>query len=144
MVHFEVTADTFANILDGGRIDMTRGIFSSNVSDGLGGALEITGSTGTAMVSNTQFLGNDAEYGGGMHVAGSPNLNFRASKLVATGNSAALDGGGIDFSGDANLELLNPQIRSNVAGNRGGGVDGIPGTLPGVTGNFAPTGPNIG
>jgi predicted outer membrane repeat protein len=96
-----------------GTLDIANSSFTNNQSD-YGGAIK---SSGSAVISNSQFTDNSVTQNGGA-IANGGNLILTAGTF--SDNTASNKGGGIFNAGG--LELVNSTFEGNSAGSFGGGI----------------------
>ncbi|MCA9285107.1 MAG: hypothetical protein KDA22_07840 [Phycisphaerales bacterium] len=118
---------------------------SGNIADNWGGGLAVF--DGAVDATDTAFLANEADYGGGVYAVGGAELSFVA--CTAIGNHAIATVGGIG-SVDSSLLLLGCTIEANTSttigglGVSGGEVAAIGCTIADNLGNFAGGGMGLG
>ena len=94
----------------------TLGRADGNTAYDAGGAFLTTG--GAVWLDGVELYGNSAQYGAGVHVDGSPQVDL--IRVIAHGNEAEEDGGAFSLT-DAHSQLTSCIITENVA-RRGGGL----------------------
>jgi len=129
----------------GGAFSITASKITGNSCINGGGGLYVNGSS-SATVKNTTVAGNNAGlYGGGMNIAFVTGFHVSGGSFV--GNSAGTNGGGIYVGQVAPGSILGVTISGNTAVAAGGGVydanSSVTLQVAKVTGNSAPTGPDI-
>lgn len=103
-----------------------------NSSSGVGGGINFVGS-GWLRVSSTTITNNQAGYGGGINFHGTGGGSDIAEleigyETLITSNTANTSGGGIRIEGDAQLNILEPQVMigfNEAVGGFGGGIEVI-------------------
>ncbi|MBU0678408.1 MAG: hypothetical protein KJ626_09840 [Verrucomicrobia bacterium] len=99
----------------------TNTVFLQNqagLTSGRGGAIYMSGGTGTSRLQGVTMLANSAVYGGGIY-ASSTVCEIR--DVTAYDNEAIIDGGGI-YSVGGSLSIRHAQVRGNHSLNNGGGI----------------------
>jgi hypothetical protein len=81
--------------------------------------------SGTLNVTNSTFVSNESDAGGGIYNNTGSTLTVTSSSFVS--NTAAAEGGGI--GNDGTLNVTNSTFTGNTAGNGGGGIFTYRGTL---------------
>ena len=88
--------------------------------------------TGTATLTNSQIIDNQAWKGGGVRIGHDGNAEFFANNVLISGNSA-VDGGGVYIEGSTtgislvkywagHFHANEVEIKGNKASNKGGGI----------------------
>ena len=106
-------------ILNAGELIVSNSTFSANLAPG-GGGITNRGTSGTATVSNSSFIGNRSWYGsgGGGILNSGGTLSVGNSTFVS--NGAADQGGGIHNLGGT-VTVSNSTLAGNSATDEGGG-----------------------
>lgn len=110
-----------------GSIDISSSVFSSNTSEGNGGALYLAGNTNADLlwnVSGSAFSGNSAAYGGAIYALYATGCG---TDSCFSSNSAAAAGGALWTFAAA--ELVDLSFSHNSAGAEGGAVFHLGGLL---------------
>lgn len=128
--------------------------FIGNKAESHGGAVCLVNAG--AMLRKSTFSGNEGRYGGALNIQASDKITtidncvFENNNAVGTnangggidistavvriknssfdGNTAVARGGGIAIHGVANVDIINSEILSNVAGTYGGGIGALTGS----------------
>jgi predicted outer membrane repeat protein len=127
-----------------GPVSIISSKITGNESTGGGGGLSIAGAS-SLTVTNCTVTGNTGPRAGGIGMYFVESFHISGGSV--TGNSAATYAGGIECYTSTG-SILGTTISGNAAGTKGGGVwDNSSGTvtlqIAKVTGNTAPTGPNV-
>lgn len=109
--------------------------------------LFISGPSALVKLGNLELAGGQAIGGMGGALTATNASQVEISSCTLASNSAALSGGAILIAGNAHVTLVNSEVSSNVAGQRGGGIHALDGTLhmdgSTVSGNSAGIGAGI-
>ena len=132
-----------------GTLSLDEGVVvSGNHARNLGGGVYISGGDSNFFLLDAEISGNSAKNGGGLAQDNSGYLYIWDGNI--SGNTATNNGGGVWYGGGtySAISLTGGEITGNTAEVKGGGIYINGGTFsPGyvtVTGNTAPTYPNIG
>ena len=109
--------------------------------------LNITGPAALVKLGNLDLAGGQAVGGMGGAITTSNASQLEISSCTLTSNSAAMSGGAILIDGNSHVTFINSEASNNVAGQRGGAIHVLEGTLhmdgSTVTGNSAATAAGI-
>lgn len=115
----------------GGMVTISNSEFSDNVSNRAGGAIEVRGTAETMAMVKLEFVdfmnnstGDAPGNGGAIHITGQADVTVNGG--MATGNSAAAEGGAFWNSAVGMLTVKNVSLENNVASgadaDQGGGA----------------------
>ena len=131
-----------------GALTVTASKITGNASEDSGGGILAQSSGAPVVIKGCSVSNNTAIYGGGIAALSTPSFTVSGGSI--TGNTATDYGGGI-YTVDTTGNITGVTISGNIAATDGGGVFKGLGTIPSVitvqaakvTGNVAPTGPDI-
>ncbi|MGB2864401.1 MAG: right-handed parallel beta-helix repeat-containing protein, partial [Sedimentisphaerales bacterium] len=106
----------------GTKIKMTNCIIAGNTSEQHDGGGEYYAEESTAILNQSEFIGNRARYGAGQFY--DPGCSIEAKDCEYAGNVAIRDGGGLFILYECSLDIDDSKFNGNLALGSGGGVYG--------------------